>query len=63
MKRPGGGENLDPRFSYFEAPPLHHIINDQSLMIVHFQGLVLLSLSEITGELCKLMVSTSQEID
>ena len=37
-------------------------INDQSLIIVNFEGLFLLSPSEITQELCKLITSTSKRI-
>ena len=51
----------DLRFSH--CPPPHPLINDQSLILVNFEDLVLLSLSEIKRELCKLMISISQGID
>ena len=36
------------------------IINDQTLIIVNFECLVLLSPSEITWELCEFIISISQ---
>ena len=41
----------------------HPVINDQTLTLVNFEGLVLLSPLEIIWELCELMISISQGID
>ena len=41
----------------------HPVINDQALILVNFEGLVLLSLSDIKQELCKFMTRMSGGID
>ena len=65
MKGVGAETVLVLRVSHFVkiAPLIHPIINDQSLVLVNFEGLVLLSPSEIRQELCKLITSISQGID
>ena len=44
---------LGLRFSHFVAPAPHPIINDQSLILVNFEGLFLLSPPEIKQEVCE----------
>ena len=56
----GGGHN---KFQFCYTPPPHLVLNDQSLILLNFEDLVLLSPSEITQELCKLMIPISQGID
>ena len=58
----GGGRNFGSTILSFCSPPPQSIINDQSLMM-HFEGLGLLSPSEITQELCKLMVKLNETIE
>ena len=39
------------------------VINEQPLILVNFEGLFLLALSDIQRELCKLVITISQGID
>ena len=48
-------------FQFYCTPP-HPVLNDKSFILLNFEGLVLLSPSEIKRELCKLMISISQGI-
>ena len=41
----------------------HPVNNDQSLILLNFEGLVLLCPSEIKRELCKLLILINQGID
>ena len=41
----------------------HPVINDQTLILLNFEGLDLLSPSEIRQEVCILLISISQGID
>ena len=58
-KGPGGGGRIFFQFCYPPQP----ILNDQSLILLNFEDLVLLSPSEIRRELYKLMTGISQGID
>ena len=46
-----------------EGPQSYPVINDQTPTLLSFEGLVLLSPSEITWEMCGLMINISQGID
>ena len=59
MIRGQGGQKRFPILFY--SPP-HPVLNDQSFILLNFEGLVLLSMSEIKRKLCKLMISRSQGI-
>ena len=58
MKR---GREGQKKFPFFVLP--HPILNDQTLILLNFEDLVLLSPSEIKRELCELMISIGQGID
>ena len=61
MKRgEGGGAE---KVSYFCLLTPHPVLNDQSFILPNFEGLVLLSPSEIKRELFNLMISISQGMD
>ena len=60
MKRGRGGAEKALNFCLLTP---HPVLNDQSLVLPNFEGLVLLSPSEIKRELCKLMSSISQGMD
>ena len=58
MKKGAGGGRKS-----FQCYPPQPILNDQSLILLNFEDLVLLSPSEIRRELYKLMTGISQGID
>ena len=58
-KRGGGAEKV----SYFCLLTPHSVLNNQSFILPNFEGLVLLSPSEIKRELFNLMISISQGMD
>ena len=62
MKRGKGGTE---KVSFFLPPPPHPVglLNDQSFILLIFEGLVLLSPSDIIWELCELRNRISQGID
>ena len=63
LKKGGGRKSFISAIFQFCSPTPHPAINEQSLMIVHFEVLILLSPSEIRRELCKLLILISQGID
>ena len=62
MKSRAGRKSFRSAIFQFCSPPIL-IINDKSLILIHFKGLVLFSPEEITQELYKLVTLISQGID
>ena len=58
-----GGREGQNKFPFVFTPPSPRTYNDQSLTLLNFEGLVFLSPSEITRELCELMITISQGVD